>query len=60
METLDAIRGQKRAGPIRSYELDWLRIVAVLVLVFFHTSEIFNNGWFHIKNAETSKNYEGK
>ena len=54
MGTLDAMRGQKRADPIRSYELDWLRILAVLVLLFFHTSEIFSNGWFHIKNAETS------
>jgi glucans biosynthesis protein C len=42
-----------RKEPARSYELDWLRVAAVLVLVFFHTSEIFSRGWFHIKNAET-------
>ena len=40
---------------IRCYELDWLRVMAVLVLVFFHSSEIFSIGWFHIKNAETSR-----
>jgi len=39
----------------RCYELDWLRVIAVLVLVFFHSSEIFTAGWFHIKNDETSR-----
>ena len=39
---------------IRCYELDWLRVIAVLVFVIFHSSEIFNKGWFHIKNDETS------
>lgn len=43
-----------RKEPVRSFELDWLRVAAVLVLVFFHTSEIFSRGWFHIKSAETS------
>ena len=38
----------------RCYELDWLRVTAVIVLVFFHYSEIFTKGWFHIKNDETS------
>ena len=49
--------GKKRRDgtePIRCYELDWLRVIAVLVLVFFHSSEIFSKGWFHIKNDETS------
>jgi fucose 4-O-acetylase-like acetyltransferase len=46
--------GQKGSLPIRSFELDWLRTAAVLVLVFFHTSAIFSDGWFHIKNNETS------
>ena len=45
---------QKKSVALRSFELDWLRTAAVLVLVFFHTSEIFSDGWFHIKNAETS------
>jgi len=40
---------------MRSYELDWLRVLAVLVLVFFHSSEIFSIGWFHLKNHETSR-----
>ena len=47
--------GKNETLNIRHYELDWLRIVAVLVLVFFHTSEIFSVGWFHIKNGETNQ-----
>ena len=42
----------------RSYELDWLKVIAVLVLVFFHSSEIFTKGWFHIKNDETSRIFD--
>lgn len=38
----------------RCYELDWLRVFAVVVLVFFHSSEIFSFGWFHLKNSESS------
>ena len=47
--------GLTGAGAMRSYELDWLRVLAVLVLVFFHSSEIFSSGWFHLKNDETSR-----
>ena len=39
---------------IRSYELDWLRVVAVMMLVFYHSAMMFGIGWFHIKNPETS------
>ncbi|MBU2646017.1 acyltransferase family protein [bacterium] len=44
----------KNHHPARYYELDWLRVFAVLVLVFFHSSEIFSFGWFHLKNSESS------
>lgn len=46
------------AESIRCYDLDWLRVIAVLVLVFFHSSEIFTIGWFHIKNDETSRIFD--
>jgi len=54
MESQDPLQKQKKADQSRKYELDWLRVTAVLVLVFFHSSEIFSGGWFHIKNTETS------
>ena len=52
---------KKRKGgveSIRCYELDLLRVIDFLVLVLFHSSEIFNKGWFHIKNDETSRIFD--
>lgn len=41
----------------RRHELDWLRVFAVLMLVFFHTGLIFNTWKWHIKNPETNENF---
>lgn len=39
----------------RRYDLDWLRIIAILLLHFFHTGMIFVAEWgWHIKNSDTS------
>ncbi len=38
----------------RHSELDWLRVFAVLLLIFFHTAQIFKSGWFHLKNDTSS------
>jgi len=40
--------------PSRVYFIDWLRILAVLMLVPFHTAMIFVPWDFHIKNPELS------
>lgn len=41
--------------PTRRYDLDWLRVIAIFLLLFFHTGMIFAAEWgFHIKNPETS------
>ncbi len=47
--------GPTRAAPARVFYIDWLRILAVLLLIPFHTSRIFDV-WedFYVKNAETS------
>ncbi len=39
----------------RQYYIDWLRVVAVLLLVPFHTAMIFVYWDFHIKNPELSQ-----
>ena len=42
----------------RRYELDWLRILAVLLLLYFHTAAIFYTGdlgEFYIKNDQSSQ-----
>lgn len=39
----------------RSYDLDWLRVLAFCILVPFHAGMMFNTWGFHIKNAETTR-----
>ena len=34
--------------------LDWLRVIAIFVLLFFHTGMMFVGWGWHIENAETS------
>lgn len=38
----------------REYGLDWLRVFAFAVLIFYHTGMIFVTWDFHIKNADQS------
>ncbi|MVM36974.1 acyltransferase family protein [Spirosoma sp. HMF3257] len=38
----------------RRYDLDWLRIIAILTLIFYHTGMIYVSWGFHIKSAEHS------
>ena len=41
--------------PARRHDLDWLRVIAILLLVYFHTGMLFAAEWgWHIKNPETS------
>lgn len=43
--------------PERRYDLDWLRVLAVLLLLYFHTAAIFyvgELGEFYIKNDQSS------
>ncbi len=42
----------------RRYELDWLRVIAFGLLIFYHTGMIFVSWDFHIKNYETSLTME--
>lgn len=41
----------------RRYDLDWLRLIAILILLFFHTGMLFNPWEWHIKNSETSESF---
>lgn len=43
-------------GRPRRHDLDWLRVIAILLLVFFHSAMPFVAEWgWHLKNAETSR-----
>jgi peptidoglycan/LPS O-acetylase OafA/YrhL len=46
----------QEAKPSRRYDIDWLRVLAVLLLLPFHTARIFDTfGPFYVKNNELSK-----
>jgi hypothetical protein len=40
--------------PTREYGLDWLRVLAFLILIFYHTGMFFVPWEFHLKNPEQS------
>ncbi|MBU1752146.1 MAG: acyltransferase family protein, partial [Chloroflexi bacterium] len=42
--------------PVRRYELDWLRLMAVFLLFFFHTARIFDpHENFYVQNNPSSQ-----
>ena len=52
-------RASSQIKPERRYDLDWLRVLAVLLLIYFHTAKIFDYPAFdyfdwHIKNNQVS------
>lgn len=42
----------------RSYDLDWLRFIAIVILLFFHTGMWFNTWGWHVKNSETTVSFQ--
>ena len=40
---------------VRRYDLDWLRLIAIVILLFYHTGMLFVPWGWHIKNGETSE-----
>jgi hypothetical protein len=38
----------------RRYDIDWLRVSAMLVVFFYHSGRFFNERWWFVKNAEIS------
>ncbi len=41
----------------RRNDLDWLRFIAIVILLFFHTGMLFNPWGWHIKNNEISESF---
>ncbi|MBD2757334.1 acyltransferase family protein [Spirosoma validum] len=46
------------AQGARRYDLDWLRVIAIITLVFYHTGMIYVSWDFHIKSAEHSQSMQ--
>jgi glucans biosynthesis protein C len=42
----------------RRYDLDWLRLIAIVILLFFHTGMWFNHWGWHVKNNELSYSFQ--
>ncbi len=42
----------------RRYDLDWLRIIAILTLLFYHTGMMYVSWGWHIQSTETSRPFE--
>jgi len=41
------------SSPSRHYELDWLRVGAILTVFIFHSSRFFDTDYWHVKNPTT-------
>jgi len=39
----------------RRYDIDWLRVVAMLAIFFFHCARFFGAGDWHLKNADFTR-----
>ena len=46
---------EKLKAPARRYDLDFLRILAVMLLFFFHTAQFFTPWEWHLKNSQGSR-----
>ncbi len=42
----------------RRHDLDWLRFIAIAILLFFHTGMWFNHWGWHVKNNELSYSFQ--
>jgi len=47
LKTISAIK------PSRRYDLDWLRVLAILTIFFFHSLRFFTLEYWHVKNPTT-------
>lgn len=50
--------GSTPQTPNRRYDLDWLRVIAILTLLFYHTGMIYVSWGWHIKSPEHSQPME--
>lgn len=46
---------EKEGKPKRRYDIDWLRIVAMLAVFFYHCARFFGPEGWHLKNVDQSE-----
>lgn len=49
---------QDSSHQLRRYDLDWLRVIAFAILIFFHVGMFFNHWGWHIKNNDITSAVE--
>jgi glucan biosynthesis protein C len=54
MVSLSKMRTVNSNSDQRRYDIDWLRIVAILAVFFFHCARFFGGGDWHLMNGEQS------
>jgi hypothetical protein len=55
---INEYHGEKMSIGKRLYYIDWLRVIAFLLLIFYHTGMLFVPWDFHFKNNDTSELFE--
>lgn len=56
---VDYSSGASPTRPDRRHDLDWLRVIAILLLLVYHSGMAFVAEWgWHLKNAETSEIFQ--
>ena len=53
-ESAQATASKIAAGATRLYYLDWLRVLAMFSIFFFHNARFFDSYDWHVKSAQTS------
>ena len=48
-----------KAPATRRYDLDWLRVIAFLVLIFYHSARFYNDEGWHAKSVYTVTEIHG-
>lgn len=54
---MQTLKADQPTITIRRPDLDWLRLIAIVILLFFHTGMWFNTWGWHVKNSETSVSF---
>jgi len=45
-------------APFRRYDLDWLRLICIAILLFYHTGMWFSTWDWHVKNNELNRAFD--
>jgi len=54
----EGVEHLEASNPPRRHDLDWLRLIAIFILLFFHTGMWFNQWNWHVKNNETTVTFQ--